>query len=75
MVNESRIPEAILEKPEHVTDVELERLIMRELFKNLFESNNLFKSPKLVDIEYFSNVFVDGFNFKIKRLHGNKVSK
>ncbi len=75
MVNESKIREAILEKPEHVTGAELERLIMRELFKNLLESNNLFKRHKLVDIEFISNKIIHGFNFKIKRIHGNKVSK
>ena len=75
MVNESRIRGVIPGKPEHVTDAELEHLIMRELFKNLLESNNLFKSPKLVDIEIIPKWSIDGFNFKIKRIHGNKVSK
>lgn len=51
MINESKIQEVILEKPEHATVAELDILIMRQQFKNLSESPNLFKSLKLVDIE------------------------
>ena len=75
MENELKIRGVRLEKPEPVTDVELERLILRELFKNLLESNNLFKRHKLVDMEVISKKIIHGFNFKIKRIHGNKVSQ
>lgn len=53
MIDILKILEVKLEKPEPVTDVELGFLIIQRLFKNRLESTNLFKSPKIVDIQIF----------------------
>ena len=42
-----------LEKPERVTDAELDTLLCVKYYQNQSESTNVFKSQKIVDIHIF----------------------
>jgi len=54
----SKIPEMKLGKPEYVTIAELNFLIIVEHYRNLLESNNVFKSLEIVDIEILLQKYI-----------------
>ena len=47
-----------LGKPEYVTIAELNFLIIVEHYRNLLESNNVFKSLEIVDIEILLQKYI-----------------